>query len=340
MCLSLLVRKFLVVLISTCWVIPIYAQIGGNAIFQFANLNTSPRATALGGYLTALSDNDVNAGIYNPGSINIDMNNNIVLNYTDYYSDIIYGDFGYCFNIRERSFITSLKFIDYGTFLETNEFGQELGTFRAAEYLFSVGSAEFLSDSLFSIGVNTKFAYSSLYDLSSFGLLLDLGLLYRFPNNNLAATILLKNMGYQITSYYENNREDLPFEIIFGLSSKLTHIPFRWHLTFQHLEIPDLGFVNDYVSASVDYDSFGYNVLRHIVFGGEFFLHKNVTFLFGYNNRRRFEMIIEDRKALVGFSCGFSLNINRFNITYSRTSNHFSRPISSFGISTNLKKID
>ena len=116
MYLSLLVRKFLLVSISICWVLPIYSQVGGDAVFQFVNLNTSPRATALGGYLSALSDNDVNTGMYNPGSINIAMNNNMVFNYTDYYADIIYGDVGYCFNIGERPFLTSLKFIDYGTF--------------------------------------------------------------------------------------------------------------------------------------------------------------------------------------------------------------------------------
>ena len=51
-------------------------------------------------------------------------------------------------------------------------------------------------------------------------------------------------------------------------------------------------------------------------------------------------MIIEDRKSLVGFSCGFSFKVNRFNFNYSRTSNHFSSPINSFGVVTNLKTID
>ena len=80
--------------------------------------------------------------------------------------------------------------------------------------------------------------------------------------------------------------------------------------------------------------------MRHIVLGAEFLIHKNASILFGYNNRRRFEMIIEDRKALVGFSCGVSFKIKRFHFNYSRTSNHFSGPVNTFGIITNLMKVD
>ena len=90
----------------------------------------------------------------------------------------------------------------------------------------------------------------------------------------------------------------------------------------------------------LDYDSFGYDILRHVVFGAELLLHKNINFLFGYNSRERLEMIIDNRKGLVGFSCGVVFKINRFQLYYSRVSHHLSGPISSFGISTNLRKND
>ena len=50
------------------------------------------------------------------------------------------------------------------------------------------------------------------------------------------------------------------------------------------------------------------------------------------------KMIIEDRRGLVGFSTGFSIKIKRFKLTYSVASNHLSSAISTFGITTRLKK--
>ena len=83
-------------------------------------------------------------------------------------------------------------------------------------------------------------------------------------------------------------------------------------------------------------NGFGQKILRHCIFSGEFLLTKNLNLRFGYNNRRRAEMIILDRKAMVGFSFGFSFKINRFKFDYSREFHHFSNPVNSIGISTNI----
>ena len=66
--------------------------------------------------------------------------------------------------------------------------------------------------------------------------------------------------------------------------------------------------------------------------------HKNVNVFIGYNNRRRYEMIIQDRKVMVGFSTGISFKIKRFHFSYARTSNHISGAVNTFGIITNFKK--
>ena len=105
------------------------------------------------------------------------------------------------------------------------------------------------------------------------------------------------------------------------------------------METPDL-IANNVIENQLNNDNIGYHILSHIVLGAELLLHKNVNLLFGYNNRTRFEMLIEDRKGLVGFSCGFLIKINRFSLAFSRASHHLSGPINSFGISTNFKKIE
>ncbi len=76
--------------------------------------------------------------------------------------------------------------------------------------------------------------------------------------------------------------------------------------------------------------------MRHIVLGLEFLITKNLNFRLGYNNRTRNEMMILDRKAMVGFSYGFSFKLNRFKFNYGRSLNHFSGPVNSLGITTNI----
>ena len=106
--------------------------------------------------------------------------------------------------------------------------------------------------------------------------------------------------------------ESLPFEISLGITNRLAHVPLRWHLTLKNLETPDLSYDN-YASFSnqINYNNLAYSILQHVTFGAELLIHNNINLLFGYNNRTRFEMVIEDRKGMVGFSYGFSFKIKK-----------------------------
>ena len=235
-------RKLFCLLLVLCYVCNSNAQIGGSSSFEFLSLRTSPKTIALGGYLTAAIDSDLNNGIYNPSLINSKMDSKMTLNYINYYSDISYGDVGYCFSVRERSFISSMKFIDYGTFIETNELGHEIGSFGSGEYVFSLGTSHSMLDSMWYVGVNAKFAYSSLYELNSTAFLFDFAVTYNYPTKDIVTSLIVKNLGYQINTYHQDIHDPLPFEISLGVSNRLEHMPLRWHLTFQHLETPNLFF--------------------------------------------------------------------------------------------------
>ena len=47
-------------------------------------------------------------------------------------------------------------------------------------------------------------------------------------------------------------------------------------------------------------------------------------------------MILLNRKAMVGFSFGFTFKINRFKFDYARQFHHLSNPINSIGLTTNF----
>ena len=63
-----MLRKLLPIFIV--FVLPIYAQVGGQSVYQFLNLVQSPRQAALGGKTVTIVDYDVNQAIFNPATIN------------------------------------------------------------------------------------------------------------------------------------------------------------------------------------------------------------------------------------------------------------------------------
>ena len=65
-----------------------YAQLGGESTYQFLNLISSPRQAALGGKSITNVDYDVTQALYNPATINEDMDNQLAVNYSSYLGDI------------------------------------------------------------------------------------------------------------------------------------------------------------------------------------------------------------------------------------------------------------
>ena len=319
------------------------AQIGGGSTFSFLNLESSPRINSLGGYAPIVIDDDPNLALFNPSLINASMNSFVSLNYVNYYADINYGSIAFMPKISSKfQILSGIKYVDYGFFEETDEFGNIIGQFNASEYLFSLGSSKVLfneGNNLFNIGLSTKVALSQLYTDFSLAFLIDFSLLYVNSHKRINTSLLVRNFGYQLIKYNNGNLENLPFELLFSISNKLEHMPLRWTLSFQHLENWNLNFENLNQSEEIlteDKANFGEEFMRHIVLGLEFLITKNLNFRLGYNNRTRNEMMILDRKAMVGFSYGFSFKLNRFKFNYGRSLNHFSGPVNSLGITTNI----
>ena len=142
-----------------------FSQIGGGSTFDFLNLQTSPRISALGGYGPNVFDSDPNLGLFNPGLISAKMHNYFVINYINYHADINYGSILYTYEFEKikTPILFSLIYLDYGVFDEANEFGEVIGEFGATEYLLSVCFSKkiYTLDSLrfFNFGVNRSSHY-------------------------------------------------------------------------------------------------------------------------------------------------------------------------------------
>lgn len=326
------------------------AQLGGNNTYQFLQLNSSARIASLGGNQIAVKDNDPFLAADNPSLLNYEMSNKVAFTYLNYLADISSGYVSYTKHYDSLgTFNLGLKYLDYGTFDETDEGGNDIGTFTAGEYAFIIGYGRDL-DSNFSVGANLKTIYSSLYDYTSLGLAMDLGLTYYNPKRLITLALVGKNIGKQIKSYTEENKESLPYEVQLGFSKRLAKVPLRlsviaqqlqqWDLTYTNpaQELQEKSLLNDDSDGSTkkNKDGFLENLGRHLIFNAEFLITENFNVRLGYNYLRRTELRIDEKLGTVGISWGFGMRVSKFHLSYARSAYHQAGATNTFSVSTRL----
>ena len=130
-------------------------------------------------------------------------------------------------------FGAAIKYINYGSFEEADEFGNRTGEFNAGEFAFVIGYANQLDENFY-YGANAKFIYSGIADRSSTAMAVDLGLHYSIPDKNWNFGFAVINLGGQLSRYY-NTKEDLPLDIAIGVSKRLENLPLRLSVDFHKL---------------------------------------------------------------------------------------------------------
>jgi len=318
-------RKVLNLLILILTVSRTFSQTGGDNVYEFLNLTHSGLISSLGGTNVSLPGNNLNLAYHNPALLNSGMNKNLALNYVNYFAGINYGLAMYSRSYTGTgNFAAGLTYLNYGSFTETDASGIITGSFNAAEYALSLIYSRQI-DSLFSVGITFKPVLSQLEKYTSFGFAFDLGTSWHNRSNLFSAGMVIRNAGYQVTTYAGEAHQKLPFEIQAGISQKLAHAPFRFSLTLRHLEKFDLTYQYNMPSTSENNKTssgFLENTMRHAILGVELIPHKNFYFSAGYNYQRRKELEIESKVSTVGFSWGFGINTSFLNIEFGRATYH------------------
>ncbi|MCX6280668.1 MAG: type IX secretion system protein PorQ [Bacteroidetes bacterium] len=307
------------------------AQSGSSGTFEFLNLTNSARVASIGSNFLPVRDNDVTIALSNPSVITSDMNNNLAFSFVNYMAaNYGYVMFAHSFS-KAGNFAGALQFVSYGNFTQADASGTITGTFSASEYALNIGWGRPLSPH-FNIGANAKLIYSALESYRSFGIAVDVAGTYTATDDVFNASLIFRNIGYQIVPYTAGNHEPLPFQIQLGLSEKLKHIPLRFYELFTDLQKWDLSYTDpnnpsnqaDPITGQTQSKSgisqFADNLMRHIVLGTELTIAKVFSIRLGYNYRERQEMKLYSKAGLAGFSLGFGLRIKMFNISYTRAS--------------------
>ncbi|WP_417370104.1 type IX secretion system protein PorQ [Gelidibacter japonicus] len=304
--------------------ISVFAQLGGESTYQFLNLVSSPRQAALGGKVITNIDYDVTSGLYNPATINVDMDNQLALNYSSYLGGISYGTgaYAYTWDRHVQTFHVGMTYINYGKFDGYDQNGVSTGTFTGSEAALSFGYALRIPFSDFYVGANGKLITSQLEQYNSIGGAVDVGVIYINEDLDFHAALTVRNFGTQFTTYADLH-EKLPLEVNLGLSQTLQHVPIRWHLTFENLQQWPIG-VSNPARATTDLDGnqtqekvgFLNEVMRHTIIGAELFPEGGFNIRFGYNFRRAEELRIVDQRNFSGLSFGIGIKMNKMRFSY------------------------
>lgn len=320
-----------------------FSQVGGESIYNFLNLTGSAKQAALGGKTLTLLD-DVNQPLWNPSTINQDNDNQLSVNYMNYLADVNLTSVSFAHLVNQNFGMLhgGITYLNYGKFIGADENGIETGTFKAYDLAFSLGYSYNIFKTDFFIGANIKLINSVIENYSSFGIGTDIALLYFNEYDPYAITLVVRNIGYQIT-VFDESREKLPFQIDLGASYSLENVPITWHFTFDNLQQWDISESNPSNSIT-DIDgvltnekiSFIDNAIRHLSVGAEFFPKGAFNMRLGYNFRRAKELQLIDKRTFSGFTAGFGLKMNKMKFNYAFSKYHPASNVSTFSLQINL----
>jgi hypothetical protein len=307
---SILACLFLILITSAS-----FAQ----STYEFLRVDMSARAGALGGAFAANND-DPDIIFYNPAGMNLLEEDPVSFSFVKHLLDINMASLSYSKNYDGFGRLgAAVKYINYGSFTEADEFGNQTGEFGAGEVAFLIGYGNSLGENFY-YGINGKYIFSGIAGVSSSALAADLGLHYAFPQSQWNIGFSVLNLGSQVSQYY-TTVEDLPLDIVFGVAKKLEYLPLRLSLDFHKL--------------NEDRDNFGERFKAFSV-GAEFTLSKVLRLRLGYDNEKRSELKIGSFAGLAGFNAGLGATISNYRFDYGFSSMGAIGELHRIGISTNL----
>ena len=203
----------------------LWAQTGGQKVFNFLQLPLSARHSALGGTIVNVTDYDLSLSLYNPSTYNSSQDGQLSLNYCDFAADINYGMVAYGKTFGKYHTAAGLQYLNYGRFTGADATSEKTGNFTAGEYALTLGAAQ-KKDSVFSVGANLKFIYGGLHLQQSFALGADLSASYYNKQRLFHSSILARNIGAELVPFSGSNRRCMQPQFLFMLlyaSSGLSH---------------------------------------------------------------------------------------------------------------------
>lgn len=336
--LNLLQRCFIIGLLLT-HLVATGQTLGGNSVYNFLKLPSSPLLTAMGGVNSSYKTNEVGLGANNPSLLNTDAHSQLNLSFNNFPAGTkTYSMTGaYHYARMNTSVAGHIYFIDYGSIPQTDAAGNVNGNFRPADMVLQLSAARGYLEK-WNYGASLKFINSNYGLYRSSAIALDVGLHFADTSSGFSASVLVKNMGVQLTTY-ANSREDLPFDFQIGITKKLSKAPLAFSVTAQQLHRFNISYndtlFNNENELPSNYGFFN-KLVNHFVMASHVFFGNQLEVTLGYNHLRRQELNVgSSGNGLNGFSMGLRLNFNKLQVLYGRS--NYQRNVSYNQVGLTLK---
>lgn len=323
---------------------------GGEHIFEFLRLSTSPHITALGGMSVVNPSSDVMMTSANPALLREKFHTQLGLNYNFFYAGTKVTNLVYAHHSEplKTTFAMGLQYLDYGNFKLTDPIGNIYGTGTATDYSINISASRKYLER-WRYGATLKFANSRLIDKTARALLLDFGICYFDTTNKLYMGAVVKNAGLTLKNYEKGFNQPLPLDMQIGFMKKFKKAPFAISVLGHHLYTWDIRYDNpaDQVNnqllfgdtSTVQKSHFADKLFRHMVFAVDINLGKRLEISAGYNHMRRSELAFTDKKGASGFSFGAGFYLPRFTIHYAQSYYHITGAYKEIGINFQLNQL-
>ena len=340
------IKNYLCLLIG---LIPFMSEaqtLGGKSAYSFVRMPVSPQVTALGGINISNRSDDVSIAFANPALLSASMHSNLALNFNSLYDGISqYGLMqAYTHPRLKTNFAVGINYLNYGNITEADPSGMILGAFRPRDYSIQVSaSRKYLNK--WTYGSTIKLIHSNYGIYRSSAIAADVGLLYADTAKFLQISVVAKNMGAILRKYQSGVEEELPFDLVLGISKKLEKAPVQFSLTAHHLHRFDILYDDTLFNNSIGAPNGSSRkftmekLFQHLVFSTQIMIGKYIEVNAGYNFLRRRELrIFNVPSGLVGFSLGAGVIFPKLQIRYARSYLQNTTAFNQLGINLPLNK--
>lgn len=332
-------KRASIICASLLWGLSAVASGDGSTAYNFLNISTSSHIYGLGGVNISLIDDDINVTDQNPALLGPEVEKQLGINYMRYIGESNFAGVKYGMAAGERSaWAVSVQYFDYGKMTSADVSGNITGTFSVKDICFGGTYSHDITDRLRG-GISIKGIYSAYDEYSAFAVASDLGLNYFDPEKDLSLSFVVANLGGQVKRFNESY-DRLPVDLRLGLTKMLANVPLRlsvtaWNLTRWNLPYYEVG-DGSVGTEEKKKDSFGSNLMRHLVFAAEFVPSDKFYVGVGYNYKTRTDMSTYSRSFLSGFSLSAGLNVRRFGLGVAFAQPHSGATTLMFSITTRL----
>lgn len=312
------------------------AQIGGTRGFEFLQLPMHARLAALGGVNVSLADRDINFFHNNPALAGDTLDGSASAGYQFYVADVGNALFSYAHNFKKAGqFIAGIQHTRYGRIQGFDETGMATLDYPSGETAVLIGKTHQIGN--FRLGATIKAVFSSIAGYSANAVMLDLGGIFKHPNEDLTFGLTLKNMGFILSEYTGTSTSRLPFDVQAGVTLKPEYMPLRFSITAYHLVRSDL-LATD-IANNMEKPSLMKRIFSHVNVGAEILLHRNVNAMVGYNYLLHHALITQTGGSGAGICFGFSIYVKPVEFVFSRNAYTVGNAGYSFSLSTNMNQL-